>query len=76
MNENKPKQKRYLVEIRGVLHVDALDGQAAHEAALAWIESVSAAEAKNGGGAAKAESPPKDNEPIAVCVGWLRPFPE
>lgn len=72
------KTKRYLVEIRGVLHIDAPDAQTAQTAALAWIEAVSfASEAKNSGDdVAEAASSPEDAEPVVVRVGWLRPFPD
>ena len=68
--EPKPRQtKRYLMEIRGVLHVDAPNGDAAREAVQAWIDAtVKAAEAAQ-------DTPPAEGKPT-VRIGWLRPFPE
>lgn len=79
MSDNKqgdkpPKQKRYLVEIRGVLHINAPDGETAYNAALAWIEAASSDEKPPQNEAETHE--PNASEKTFVRVGWLRPFPE
>jgi hypothetical protein len=52
---------RYLVEVRGVLHVDAPDGRAADRLVREWIAAIG-----------RHEAPPSPE----VNVGWLRIFPE
>jgi hypothetical protein len=55
-------KRRFLIEVRGVLHVDAPDGDTARRAVEQWVEALR-----------KGETP----EPAAgITVGWLRVWPE
>jgi len=55
-------KRRFLIEVRGVLHVDAVDGETARRAVEQWIAALKAGEAP---------------EPVAgMAVGWLSVWPE
>ena len=62
MSRLSAPKRRFLIEVRGVLRVDAPDGDTARRAVEQWIEAVSRGEAP---------------EPSAgIAVGWLRVWPE
>ena len=65
-NADKPT-KRYLMEVRGVLHVDAENAHAAREAVRKWIAAAS--ESSNVFGDAEKETP-------HIRVGYLKSFPD
>ena len=58
---NSPAHRRFLVEVRGILHVEAPDGEAADRLVTAWIDAIG-----------RHEAPPSSD----VNIGWLRVFPE
>jgi hypothetical protein len=55
-------KRRFLIEIRGVLHVEAPDGDIARHAAEQWIAAL---------GREAGTEPAPD-----ISIGWLRVWPE
>ncbi len=64
MSEGAPerKKRRFLVEVRGMLHIDAYNGEEADRAVEAWIVGVGRGEAAV--------------LPDGARVGYLRIYPE
>ena len=63
--------KRYLMEVRGVLHVDAPDAAAAQKAVQQWIAAASEIPAA----LADAEKNEAQASP-QIRIGYLRTFPD